>query len=186
MILHLLFLMKWNIVFPGCDDTCRQEYEITLQEEAFRIHVKNIFYVYDTIYYEYNEKVFNVFFKDVVFHNVGLSCLIQSKAQVKFYFRSIILIGFKMDIGIIQLFFTFAHLFIWRVLLQLNNNTGMIFCVPSNLTKNCMQRALIIWVVEVSDHLHMGLKLMCWSIFVTLPTSSTYGYTFFIKLRLEL
>ena len=86
---------------------------------------------------------------------------------------SSVLLWFNMLLGIIQLIQTFVPL---NLNFLLHNNTGIFLYVTKQLMTSFIQRALILLVVLVEYRFHLGQQQMCWSIFVTLLTSLTYGY----------
>ena len=102
--------------------------------------------------------------------------LYNKKNKSSSILRSSVIFGFKIGLGVIKNFFHICMSLTLNIYLQLHNKTGLILCVTSRHMKSCMQHVLIIWIVEVTYHLHIHQQLIHWSFFVTLLFSSAYGY----------
>ena len=110
-----------------------------------------------------------------MFQHVGISWLIKSKDQFKLSIEE----QCCSWVGNVPWYnTTIFHIWVAKILnisLLLHNNTGMILCVLLTHMKSCIQRVLILWVVEVVDCYYGSrtdlLKFLCNALNLL-----TYGY----------
>ena len=119
----------------------------------YRINNWNQLYqFYIVVAYEFEDQMLRefitVFFKAVVFHNVGLSWNIYSKEQPNFYLRRTLLLEFIIGLGTILQIFKFSRRLLWGFLL-LHDTPGMKLCVILRHITSCMRRVMTLQVVEV-------------------------------------
>ena len=111
-----------------------------------------------------------------MFQHVGISWIIQYRDKSTFFLRGSIILRFKMGLGIIQKYFHICVAVLLNISFHCHIKTGTILYVLSICITTFMHVLWFLLVLDEVDCFHMGQQLMCWSLFMTLLTSLTYGY----------